>query len=496
MHSYRSLYGALKRFHASLFALSLSSHIAWDGSASAAPGPTENQPSGCTFSFPYVCPEEEVAPRHAHQGVTFEAKSYKAVDESFLVNVLDISDEIHTAYTNAMVDNIETRVAALEVMQFTPTTTLSGQSTFVLGGSSFEGSASDLVDRSSREYGATTFNYDTRLMLDTSFNGRDLLHIRLRAGNFDSTRNSFGGAGPSALSQLEVAFQEASRADRFSVNRLYYQVPVGDFTFTIGPRVEQDNMLAVWPSLYPSDSILDLMTFAGSIGANNLNLGVGAGAWWKKNRFSISVNYVAANGGGSEAGQGGIATKDSGSTSTVQIGYSADQWAIAAIYSAVQNGQGLILYATNFTLASFRNSGYTSAFGLSGYWQPAQSGWVPSISVGWGINRTTYSSDVNDLGLVSLSQSWAVGLQWSDAFAKGNTLGMAAGQATFATSLYGSDTPNDGNYAWEWWYSIQLTDNIAVTPAIFYLYRPLGADTPAGKSFNQLGCLIKVSFRF
>ena len=73
---------------------------------------------------------------------------------------------------------------------------------------------------------------------------------------------------------------------------------------------------------------------------------------------------------------------------------------------------------------------------------------------------------------------------------------MAVGQPTFATSLKGGDTPRDGNYVWEWWYKVQVTDNIAVTPALFYLSRPLGGDTPDGKSFNQLGGLIKTSFRF
>ena len=73
---------------------------------------------------------------------------------------------------------------------------------------------------------------------------------------------------------------------------------------------------------------------------------------------------------------------------------------------------------------------------------------------------------------------------------------MAVGQAPFATSLKGGVTPNDGNYIWEWWYKFQLTDNIGVTPALFYLSRPLGAITPEGKSFQQLEGLIKTSFSF
>jgi carbohydrate-selective porin OprB len=49
---------------------------------------------------------------------------------------------------------------------------------------------------------------------------------------------------------------------------------------------------------------------------------------------------------------------------------------------------------------------------------------------------------------------------------------------------------------WEWWYKFQVTDKISVTPALIYLSRPLGQETPAGESFSQFGGLVKTSFRF
>jgi hypothetical protein len=347
--------------------------------------------------------------------------------------------------------------------------------------------------------GGTTLTYDLQLTFDTSFSGKDLLRTNLRAGNFADT--SFLDGGPSSLSTLEIAFQEecgtgTDCGDVVAIDRLFYQVPLGDFTVTLGGRVGQDDMLAIWPSVYPTDSVLDVLTYAGAPGAYNANLGAGAGLWWQKNGFAISANYVAANGDAGDPEQGGIATDGAAGTGTVQIGYSADQWGIAAIYSGIQNGNDLIVYGTNFSLESFSNPGFTSAFGLSGYWQPARSGWLPSISAGWGFNSTAYSNDVDSRGLVSTSQSWSLGLQWQDAFLAGNALGMAVGQPTFATRLEGGDTPRDGNVVWEWWYELQVTDAIAITPALFYLSRPLGADTPAGQSFSQLGGLIKTSFSF
>jgi carbohydrate-selective porin OprB len=115
--------------------------------------------------------------------------------------------------------------------------------------------------------------------------------------------------------------------------------------------------------------------------------------------------------------------------------------------------------------------------------------------LGWGINNTSYSN-AQPSGSLRTSQSWMVGLQWSDVFLKGNDFGFAVGQPVFATALSDDVTPTDGNYVWEWWYKFQVTDNITVTPALIYLSRPLGMVTPQGDSFSQFGGLIKTSFRF
>ena len=53
------------------------------------------------------------------------------------------------------------------------------------------------------------------------------------------------------------------------------------------------------------------------------------------------------------------------------------------------------------------------------------------------------------------------------------------------------------SYAWEWWYKMQVTDNISVTPAIYYLSAPLGSlQKENGQSFNSFGGLVKTTFKF
>jgi hypothetical protein len=402
------------------------------------------------------------------------------------------------------VDGLEARVGELEATQFSTTTTLEGQASFVIGASSFGGDARDgeqgekLRDLAAEDFGATTFSYDLQLALTTSFTGKDSLITILRAGNFADS--SFGGSGPSSLSTLEVAFQEDAGIDVVGIDRLMYTFPVGEsWTVWLGGRIGQEDMLPIWPTAYGSDiasTVLDVTTLPGAVGAYNKNLGAGGGLTWESGGFAVHANYVSANGDVGNPNRGGIATDGAEGTGTVQIGYQGEQWAIAAIYSHLSRGT-LIPYGTTFLQENlaFFDARQTDAFGLSATWQPARSGWIPSISAGWGINSHSYDGSTPD-GAVTESQSWSVGLEWDDVFLKGNSLGMAVGQPTFATALEGEAiTAKDGNYAWEWWYRFQVTDNITVTPALFYLSRPLGQLT-TGESFNQLGGLVRTTVAF
>jgi hypothetical protein len=449
-----------------------------------------------------------------------------------LDRVTEVTDELkklmqefdqELAVLRGRVDGLEAKVGELEATQFSSTTKLGGLATFVVGANAFSGSAintgANTVNRAANEFtgrprtpvtlpNATTFNYDLQLTLDTSFTGKDLLRTNLRAGNFG--QSVFGGE-PHALSLavLEAAFEEdcgseTDCGDVVAIDKLYYQWPIGSgFTATLGARVGQEDMLALWPSVYPSDTILNVMTVNGAPAAYSKNIGAGAGLWWQNNGFSISTNYIAANGDSgnpsvtAEDGGGGLGNRNSGATGSVQLGYQQEQWGLAAIWTYVQSETQFVPGATPFTHSAIdhNSDAATSAWGLSAFWQPLRSGWLPSLSLGWGINSTTYSTP-QPRGSLSTSQSWMVGLQWTDVFLKGNDFGFAVAQPVFATALTGGVTPNDGNYVWEWWYKFQVTDNISITPALIYLSRPLGQVTPAGESFSQFGGLVKTSFSF
>ena len=402
--------------------------------------------------------------------------------------------ETELAIIRGRVDGLEARVGELEATQFSTTTKLKGSTHWVLGAAKYHGKRSDF---NAATNGATSFSYDLRLALETSFTGKDSLVTRLRSGNMS---NIYGGGGVGLFGQ-EYGVDTGGRV---VIDRLFYSFPVGeDFTVVGGPVVRMDNMLPVWPSAYPSDMTMDFFTYAGAPGAYNLALGAGAGVWWKNDGgFSISTSYLSANGNLSNPNEGGLATDGAGSSATTQIAYAPENWGIAAAYTYASGDNGVGLYSGNGTrgAAALSTTGVTNSYGLSAWWMPEDSGWIPSISAGWGLTDLSDS----DLSYVesATTQSWYVGLEWSDVFLEGNSFGMAVGQPTFITDIDVDNTADEddylagGGFAWEFFYKFQVTDNITVTPALHYLSKPFANTQRGDNALNAMSGLVKTTFKF
>jgi len=469
--------------------------------------------------------------------------------------------EKELAVMRGKVNGLEAKVGELEATQFSTTTKLSGLATFVIGGNNFTGTNGGpqftntefTTAYNNTKYGATVFEFDLQLAFDTSFTGKDLLRTVLRGGNAGGENGSAYSAG--MLTTLEAFYEQPVGDNVMGVFQLFYNFPIGEeLSFSFGPLVRNDDpgMLGLWPSVYPSDTMLDLFTYAGAPGAYNTDALGGGGGFvyspkWAKG-LTISQSYVSAEGASFSNGAvtnsssgnpalGGMFTNGAGSAAVTQIGFAGDNarifggsYGIAFAYTYSQNlgvpiGTPLAQQYSDYNADA---SGYSSGnnFGLSGYWQPSQSGLIPSIS--WGIGTGTYKiqSGAQNLGGMFTgtagvtTASWYTGLQWKDVFARGNDFGMAVGQAPYVTQLGGSaaETPrnittaatgtgatgaDDSNYVWEWWYKFQVSDNITVTPALFYvsnLAGQLGRLNQSGGSGtaanNVLGGLLKTTFQF
>jgi carbohydrate-selective porin OprB len=78
-----------------------------------------------------------------------------------------------------------------------------------------------------------------------------------------------------------------------------------------------------------------------------------------------------------------------------------------------------------------------------------------------------------------------LGLQWDDAFVAGNSAGVAVGQPANAEGL------NDALML-EVFYKYQVTDNISVTPAVFYVSNDAGQRGNA----SEWGAVVQTTFKF
>jgi hypothetical protein len=277
---------------------------------------------------------------------------------------------------------------------------------------------------------------------------------------------------------METAFGPSSgntsQANTLKIGRLFYTFPVGeDLTVTAGPVVRTDDagMYAGYATFYPADLMLDFFTYGGAWSTNQLGAqGAGLGAVYTigDSGLSFSGNYVSRNAANSAAG---ILTNESDFTSSWQLFYDGELFDgsfLAQVGYAINRGVG-------FTMAGPSGIDNSSNWSLAAAWKPADSGLMPSISTGWSTSDD--ADDTDDL------EAWYVGLEWSDAFFAGNSLGTAIGVSPNTT------TDGDTSTLWEIFYSMPVTDNITVTPSIFTISDNGGTD-------DIFGGVVKTTFKF
>ena len=423
-----------------------------------------------------------------HSMTRYEAA---ALLNSCLDRVTEVTDELKRLQTEfagelavirGRVDKLEAQVGTLEATQFSTTTKLRGEASFVLGGVD---NAWTPGKTASTNVGNTAFNYDLRLNLDTSFTGKDLLRTRLRSGNFSA--QPFGSS--SSLFKLDKAETSTAGASNIWVDRLYYQFPVltKGVTATAGPLVRNTEMAWV-PSAYKSD-VLDFFQLAGAPGVYNKATGSGFGLQYvqpgKKGGLVAGVNYVAQNGNDSTKGE----FNDAGGLNTLaQIGYRGTNYGIAFGYRYGTEGTRVRTFNGVLGSSGALAPGQTSnGYAINAYWQPTTSGIIPSVSAGYGWNTVSR----NALGQetpngATNSQTWYTGLQWSNVFAKGNAAGFAIGQPGNAEGL-----AKDA-LMWEAFYKYRVSDNITITPAVFYVSNNQGFSNTS----SNYGGVVQTTFKF
>ncbi len=433
-----------------------------------------------------------------------------------LDRITEITDELRRlikeferelAIIRGRVDGLEARVGELESTQFSTTTKLKGSATWVMGAVKYE-DRDECNDESPGSCTSDAFNfaYRSTLNLNTSFTGKDLLYTRLRAGNYGDT-NPFN--------QSDSYLAAAKGGDNtLKVDKMWYTFPMGsEFKVTVGALIENYYMVETPTRYKPILKAFKLGGYGAVMGAST---GQGFGVQWRQNvapgeaAWNAAANYVADGGDGAKGdSKEGMFGENTDAYFLSQIGYGNRKWYISALYALKNAGQKEVCVtdeagvetcsissgakaAMGYSTPRAKDLGHPlSAVGLRGYWSPDDAGWIPSISAGIDFGWAESEYDGNSEAV----KGWLVGLNWKDAFMEGNKLGLGFGSySSYATAVKGQGYPDDTNFAIEAYYDFRVTDNITVTPAIFWVDDAKGQEQIDGA--NKLGGLVKTSFKF
>jgi len=259
-------------------------------------------------------------------------------------------------------------VAANADTAFSSTTTLSGGAYFTVG------SVADGGDADNEE--ELYMQYAYGLDISSSFTGDDLLYAGIETGNASTP-----------LSAMDSAVEGNGE---LNLHSLYYAFPVGDLEVTVGPLVDQDDVVAATTSAYSDAFRLGSMPY--SLAGNETGPGVGV-AYSNDSGIVASVSFVSVGGDDSSVG---IGADDGDDVTTFTLGFDGEGF-----------GGGLVI-ASNDGEAS---DGYDT-FGGGIYYSPESID--ATLSIAYDTTDPETGADATDLfvgvdfevGPGTLSAAW------------------------------------------------------------------------------------------
>lgn len=378
--------------------------------------------------------------------------------------------ETELATLGTRVDNLEGRVAFLEDHQFSTTTKLSGE--VVMGLASIFNGQKNGGSQNIEQ--VPVLGHRTRIELNTSFTGKDLLYTRLATGNFPDF------SVPANTTQASLAFSQPD-SNAVSVEVLNYNFPI-----TENITLWLEGAGGAFDDFSNTLSILDGDGGSGalsSFGTRNLVYYQGEGAGLalegKLGQFGWSLGYLATDANNPQGGNGLF----NGAYGILgQIGYyPSDNFGIAFAY-----GQGYNTFAIGENISNFadviaNNPINTShnTYALTMSWQLAEK----FVLGAWGGYANVKTLNSFSDGIVDVSRGssdmwyWAATLGFPDLFKEGSLGGIVIGMQPWQNN---STVRNNGvrlsngdtSFHIEAFYEYALTDNIKITPGIMVVTNP------------------------
>jgi hypothetical protein len=353
------------------------------------------------------------------------------------------------------IDNVERQTSNLEAQQFSTTTTLKGEAIFAIIGVSGGDKADDSGDRVNDNI---IFGNRLRLTLNTSFTGKDRLVTRLQARNTARFDDATG------TSMARLGF-EGSSGNRFDLDTLQYLFPVGqqaiiyinaqassdDFADTVNPVLDSGDRGAI--SRFGRRNPIYRQ-----IGSTGIGLDYHFGK-----AVTLGLGYLADNAADPEFGifnapYGAIAQLIVQPSKAVDLGLT-----YVRSYNTLDTGTGSELANDPFDREA--NQITANSFGVEANFR-VSSGFALGGWVGYTKARAEDLPNKPEADIFN----YAITLAFPALGKEGNLAGIVLGQAEndWGTKFTDSDT----SFHLEFFYRIQATDNISITPGVLIITNP------------------------
>ncbi len=393
------------------------------------------------------------------------AKNSDRVSAEELDTLGRLTQEFRAELSNidTRVEKVQQRTALAQTSQFSTTTKLKGEvivgfNTVLAGGA--PGSNATVANRA-------------RLLLESTFNGKDRLFTRLTANNGGDYGNFKNGPSNSEANQTYFGGNNAVGLDW-----LAYQFPIGSGSVYVGAYNGIHSDYAETHSTYLQD-------FTGGSGAISFlaeenpiykvggGTGVGVAIPLGSGGFldSVNLSYFAGTTANSPAnGNGFLAGRNS---YLAQVNFKpSDKFDFGLTYvNAYHNGGGIYDFGGGGAVvgslatgpASIGGPGYnnSNSYGLSASFKPSDS-----LNINGYITKTSATTVANANRDIL---TYGIGLAFPKVGQPGNLLGFFIGQAPTVTN---DAALASSAYHLEGFYKYKVNDNISITPGLIYLTNP------------------------
>ncbi len=306
------------------------------------------------------------------------------------------------AILKGRVDGLEYKVEELSAGAFSSATKMTGSSVFTTGWLDTDTATDNKL--------ASEFNF--KIDLNTSFTGMDNLYTEIETGNQNDLVMD---------SQINTTESGGGATNELQVKSLWYAFPVGDFTVTAGPLLDQDDVISATTSIYSSAFRLAEMPW-GTAGTT------GAGAaleYLADNGWNGSFNIVSTE--ASDASQGAYTLEGQ------------DIWTASIGYDAANFGGGIIYTDNDMGLADAADT----SFGVGVYFRPDD---LPTISIAYDQLSDNDATDSSNL---------LVGLDYP------------LGDGTLSAAFQSVDSQGTSTGNWEIYYNYPINDGVSIQGGIF-----------------------------